>query len=205
MTNARNKRLLVVLLALALLAGSVMALGSTFAWEIDKSKEGTPLASTQYFNVSVKYYDGTGYNTSLLTVPPTSGVLWCPGYTKIIYVAITNNEKFIVECSMNLIVSEHSFDDMMQFSVIAKNLKSETASHPANWAEFTQSPNSAQILSEGSHTIFPLTAIAPGDTAYYALAIHMDERATSKYQNLSLDMKFQLTVNSNDAPVSSQE
>lgn len=199
MRNAGNKKLRLVLLALALLSLSVVALGGTFANQViyDELKGDFSENSTLDYKVDVKYYDSAkqSYTEDLLTSSVFDSTLWCPGYTKIVYLKITNNEAFPVDCTLNMTVNETGFDDTLRYAIINENLKAEDAEHPKNWKDFAV--DNSFLLSKTTHTLIDKKTFGNNDSQYYALAIHMDENATNQYQNQKLDMTFNFSVNAN--------
>lgn len=206
MTYPKNRRMLVLLLALVLLAGGITALGSTFATRVkDSEGEGVPLGDGKDFYVTVNYHDGSGYNTELMNKPTfVEDALWCPGKTEIVYLAVTNYENFPVKCTLSMNVSKNEFDDMLKYAVIDENLKADNTNHPANWAAFEKDAEGSHILKKSTDTetnnVFEGVTLNIEETRYFALAIHMDESATSIYQNKLLDMTFNLRVNAEYEP-----
>lgn len=204
MTNAGNKKLLVVLLALALFACSVMALGGTFATQVDK--EGTTLIedtngpTVLNYKVALTYSDSPeGTSNNLLSVKPYANTLWCPGYTKIIYVEVVNNEAFPVECTLNFDVTANGFDDKMTYAVLAPDSNGELTQY-SNWDSFYTAAGTKSDLKElREYPIFtdlPLTSEA---STTYAVAIHMSEDASNQYQNKQLAITVDFRVDANYA------
>lgn len=200
MTNAGNKKLLALLVTLVLLAAGLIAMGSTFATQLVLDDKGAQaLDKNLNFDVSVNCYDGNGYNAPMLTDAAvfTSDTYWCPGQTQIVYFAVENNENFIVKTTMDMVVSANGFDDMLRYAVIRKDLKAAT-DQPANWTEFVTLAGSSAPLAIATNPVFSEIDIAPNTTEYFALAIHMQEEASSHYQNKELQMKFQFRVDANE-------
>ena len=207
MTNAGNKKLLVVLLALALFACSVMALGGTFATQVDKSGKQEVIDNGEEvlaYEVDLLYSSTeNGSYTSLLNVDPFEGTLWCPGYTKVIYFKVVNKENFPVEATFNLKVTENGFDDMMAYTVLAP-VDGALPSH-ATWSTFQEKSSSLTSLKQnGLYPVFKDKLLNSNDTIIYAVAIHMKEAATNQYQSKQLKMDFMFHINSDYKPDGTQ-
>jgi len=195
MRNAGNKKLLAVLLALALLACSVMALGSTLASQTEVDKKNTTekslLDSEGEYKVTVAY--GDNYEHVLSNASPifSAGDLWCPGYTKIVDLKITNNEEFPVEVMLNMVVGESDLNEVMYYALLGDV-------QPTSWGSI--SDDAKKLLSEGEKTIVKAENLQKGQSCDCKLAVHMSEAATNKYQNKTLDVNFELIVNANYKP-----
>lgn len=215
MTNAGNKKLLVVLLALALFACSVMALGGTFATQVDYlnkdlEKDFSYNKKLDY-NVDIQFYapEGNEEYKDFLKVSPLNGTVWCPGYTKIVYLKVTNNEAFPVDCELGMTVDQSGFGETLKYAVIY-GLKPNAEDHPSDWKSFNNRANeTGTLIKQGnletkdySHTVFDRAVFASSETnsQYFALAIHMDENATNQYQNAELDLTFHFRVNADNKP-----
>lgn len=205
MRNAGNKKLRLVLLALALLSLSMVALGGTFADpnRLDRGETtATPFDSNPNelkYNVAINYSDTKdGTQLNLLTGKPYAGTFWCPGFTKIIYITVANNEPFPVECFLDLKVTENGFDDMMTYAVINPTNTAEYS----NWQEFLKAAdvNGTLQQSDNSYSIFKDEYLKHHENAVYAVGIHMSEEATNKYQNEQLVLNFDFRVEAMNAP-----
>lgn len=201
MTNAGNKKLLALLVTLVLLAAGLIAMGSTFATQVDlDGKDG--VSTDSGFNVIVNAYENGQYSKTLQADAAffTSDASWCPGYTQILYFSVTNNEAFPVKTAMNMNVTKSGFDNMLSYAVVPQDLKAEDAAHPDNWADFVKMAGESEELKLNSNTVFSNIDMAPGETRYYALGIHMSEQASSHYQNKMMDMNFSFRVDANSTP-----
>lgn len=211
MTNAGNKKLLALLVTLVLLAAGLIAMGSTFAGQVNYDDDMVVLNTNKNvmtYKVDIECYDpsATGndpYVLSLMTnadVFTGNNVYWCPGKTEIVYLRITNNEKFPIDCSLDMNVEESGFDNVLSYAVIPEDLKTGTVTHPANWREFMGAATVNGTLTVGSedkNLLFENAPIEAGGVRYYAVAMHMDEKATSEYQGKTLEMTFDFRVNAN--------
>ena len=215
MMNAANKRPLLLVLTLAILLCGAMALGGT--WATNFTAEGTQDTTTYgsdntlNYNVAVKY--GTSATNAYIldfsanSKPFTNNTLWCPGKTEIVYFQVTNNENFVVQCVMDLFVTENGFDNMIKYAVISNDIKT-LGNPPASWTEFVEQAVNSQssVLQVCSTTdtdiknpVFTVD-LAPNASQCYALAIHMEELTPNKYQNEALNMNIRFRVNANYIP-----
>ena len=198
MKNAGNKRPILILLALAIILFSGMALGSTFASQVNKTDRQLETPDGKY-NVVVKYHDGTGYNKSLDNKTPvlTKDIIWCPGYTKIVYFQLANKEAFPVECTLTMTAKESDLNQALTYAVLG-NLQPNSANHPKSWKEVTA--EKSQLKARESVAIIKEATLVGDGKQYCAIAIHMDENAGNQYLNKSVDIDFQLVINANYKP-----
>jgi len=197
MRNAGNKKLRLVLLALALLSLSMVALGGTLAngTEVDMANTTQQeLTNTdKEYNISISCRDTANSAVTLASDTPifTDDVLWCPGYTKLVYLDITNNEAFPANCTLTMKVGESKLNNVMVYATGSGN--------PTSWNDILTSWN-PQKLTAGSHAVFSNVNFQKNAKKTFALAVHMNESATNEYQNQTLDISFELTVNANFKP-----
>lgn len=200
--NAGHKRLKLLLLTLAILACSVVALGGTLASN-DSINTMDYKVSLLCYNPATNQYDLPVYGENAYH-PYTADVLWCPGYTKIVYLKIVNEEEFPVESELDIIFESNGFGKMLSYAVIY-GLQPNTQNHPENWAEFKDRANISGVLEKNallapnrsSYKVAKLAQLDPDEKGarYYALAIHMDEKTPNEYQGQSMDLNFYLRVN----------
>lgn len=201
MKNAGNKRLMLLLLALAMLICGVM--GSTFATQVNKS-DGQDNRYVDNNDNGLDYQIDLTYHTldnaiqhSFLTATPFASAPWCPGYTKVVYLSIKNNEDFPVECTLTINADNKKLGQVMAYAVI----KNPAASY-SNWGAFKEASLSKGYLADENPTVFNIPATAPltaGGAEEYALAIHMDETASNTYQDETMNMTFKLEINADYA------
>ena len=201
MMNAGNKRPLLLVLTLVILLCGAMALGNTFATQVNKSDsyDGQYVANgdnTLNYNISLTYHTMDNNTTELpfLTSAPFASATWCPGYTKVVYLTVKNNEAFPVECILTIDDGNSELGKVMSYAVI-KN----PASSYSDWGTFKTAEGCVVgHLSDENPTVFDYPAALPltaGNTQTYALAIHMDEEANNTHQKLKMEMSFNLTIN----------
>lgn len=196
MRNAGNKKLLALLVTLALLAMGLFAMGSTFAGQVDRSDgDKEKLTDTQDFSITVDYYANGSYSKPLLVGSPvfTENVLWCPNKTEIVYLKIASGEDFPVESTLSMEVGSNGLNDVMEY-VILPGLTPTSANLPKSWADLK---DNAVKLTAGSQPIFTNLAMNDNTPVYYAVALHMNENASSDYQNKALNLTFKLRTDAN--------
>lgn len=203
MTKSINKRLLILLAALVLVCGGMAALNGTFAAQVDTSGSATELIG-KAFQADLQYWNGAEY-VSLLngtSQPFTEASKWCPGRSEIVYLKLISNESFPINSTLSLEVDESGFDDTISFAVLPQDLLTDTTAHPTSWAAFASAANGAAVLAEGVHELMKVEPLMPGEeqAQYLALCMHMDESASSEYQNKQLSMKFTLRLDAEYEP-----
>lgn len=203
MTKSVNKRLLILLAAFVLVLGGMWALRGTFASMVNYN-DGVEkkLEGEQQYYVALQYWNGSGY-VSLLgdnaQQPFTDGSAMCPGRSEIAYLQVTNNEKFPIDTILSLDVTSSGFDNTISYAVLEGDWV-DKPDHPASWSEFAAKANGSKVLSVAKHELQKLEPLAAGETRWLAVCIHMDESATSAYQNKRMEMKFDLRMNANYKP-----
>ena len=208
MMNAGNKRLKLLLLTLAILACSVVALGGTLAGGVDRS-EGKSAQTLQNdtanhldYAVDILYADRSGGNyQTVLGHNPFAGALWCPGYTKVVYFKVYNHEAFALEATLDLKITDSEFGNTMTYAVLAPG-SDGTLSQPGNWNEFmTASGNhNAVLVAQKDYNVFKQVLLQSGQETIYAVAIHMSEDASNQYQGKTMEINFDFRVDSDSAP-----
>ena len=229
MMKARKRRpVFLSAVILAVLLGSVI-IGSTFAYTWQDSVSYTKNAEsigTLDYAVDLKYAKTRGVAdnsyASLLaanTAAFNDSMLWCPGRTELVYLQLTNNELFAVDCSLKLNVTNSEFDDVLTYAVedvltyaVIDDLKSTSNEHPSSWGNFYANAGVKGVLTEGEHALrsVPVSAesndktdkirLSPNESHFLTLAIHMNEEAPSDYEGKKLEFSFDLHVDANYKP-----
>lgn len=201
MSKTISKKLVLLMIALAILCVGFIALSGTFATQVSYDSEMKELSEKDFY-VDLMHLSGDTYTTLLgdgsQAFPDSS--FWCPGRSEILYLKVVNNEAFPVDCTLTLDVNNSGFDDVLRYAVINDQLIPGDHSHPTSWTEFVSRTDGAKVLKEAVHEIMPQTLLAPNSEVYLALCIHMDENASSDYQNKTLLMNFALRTNANYQP-----
>lgn len=200
----KKSKKLFLLIALVVLAVGVTALSGTFATGVNK--EGDEEASENAFNVTLEYYDywnePQGYKALDKVFDKTFP--WCPGRTEVLYLKLTNGEKFPVECGLTMVAGESELNDVFTYAVL-KNLQRNDTNHPQDWNGFKSSAvfdilQEESNMKQGNLPAYPLTVLNASETVYFAVGLHMSENATNEYANKQLPLTFSLRVNANYEP-----
>jgi len=213
MKSGRRKTVY-ILAALIVLAAGVALVGGTLAYNLGVNQSGagdTPENGKDYA-VSFDYFSESA-NAYASVVQADSnaikeGKFWCPGRTEIFYLRIKNNEKFPVECTVKLNVLNTEFGDTLTYSaIIADLLGNNKKNHPSDWAEFKAKADGEKELEVGSHKLLNEYLLVPAaytesgvNETYVAVAIHMDEKASSIYQNKKMEFTFSIQVDAEYEP-----
>lgn len=218
-----RKRTIFILMAVLVLAAGIVMAGNTFASQVDKQSGNEVAVDTvspgsDSYNVDIAYYTGNDsagnpQYQSLKAKGSTfsDGMIWCPDRTEIAYIKITNQELFPVECAPILVAAKPDtqtvdLGDVMNFAV-KTGWKTPADMNAANWKQLLDWADGSGGLSAGRHTALKavngqqaMYPLAPGESAYFALAMHMNETASDKYQQASLDLQIILDVDANYKP-----
>lgn len=200
----KKSKKLFLLIALVVLAVGVTALSGTFATGVNKI--GEPEYYDTPFTVTLEYYDYwnelQGYKALDKVFDQTFP--WCPGRTEVLYLKLTNGEKFPVECGLTMAAGKSELNDVFTYAVL-KNLQRNDTNHPQDWDNFKSSivyeviqPESK--MTQGDLLAYPLTVLNAGETVYFAVGLHMSESATNEYANKQLPLTFNLRINADFEP-----
>ena len=150
MMQTGRKKTVFILAALIVLALGVALVGNTLATGINRNSQADELkGQAGVYNVDISYLAADKHYVSLNVQDGASfskDMFWCPGRTEIVYLKITNYEKFIVECSPILSVSKDStqtanLGDVLTYAVI-HNLKTPADLQDySNWDQFLNAAN----------------------------------------------------------------
>jgi len=215
MMRAGKSRSAFLSAAMLILALGVVFIGGTLAYTFGESvvydlNEGE---ESEKYAVDLQYYNGSGYVSML--EPESAAVFsdstyWCPGRTEIAYLKLKNNEEFTVNCTLTLEVENSTFGDTLSYAVIKDDLSAKGENHPANWKQFKEKADVSGVLSSNangtvSHKLLEKQELSfknanDGEDEYVlAVAIHMDEKATSQYEEAEMKLYFKLQVDANFA------
>lgn len=214
------RRMKLFSLMVALIVAGLAVVGGTWATQVDygsTSSEGESIdteGEDNKYAVDLQYWNGTNY----VTVTDNSlfaDSLWCPGRTEVVYMKIVNQEQFPVDVGLTMNVSDLDAGNLSEVLTAAWLLKEkgglEYADKPTNWGAFYEmAGTNVGELSSGSIPVVAGThneyVLAPDSGELtIALAIHMDESATSDYASEGVDLDFILRVNADRKPGSMTE
>ncbi len=202
-----KRRWLYSLLSLVLCVA--MFLGTTLAWFSDTiSLSGRVEAGK--LKIDFQKYDGTEYVTlrgsdKNIFDDGDTETYWEPGMTKILYLAVKNQETLPVKYQILIDVSgieaeDGTFEYALYDGVQAPSEQQAALDATADlnvvdrWAELKKfdGVQKGTILSE-TYTAAPQGRLdAQGDVDYFALAVHMSEEAGNEYQGKDIDVNVTL-------------
>lgn len=201
MTRTVNKRLLILLAAFVLVCGGMIALRGTFASQVEYTDSNKVELDGKSFNVDLQYWNGTDY-VSLFAgnaQPFSDTSLWCPGRSEIVYLRLVSEENFPINAVLSLKVGNNGFDDVISYAVMQQDLLADSAAHPTSWSDYVSRTEGAKVLAGNTtHELLEVTPLT--DSQCLALCLHMDESATSQYQNKQLSMNFALRLDADYEP-----
>lgn len=173
-----------------------MFVGSTFAWFTDSvtSADNKIVAGT--LQIQLLMHDGKEYVDISDSTKPIFGdgsiaqnnnaqTLWEPGKTQVAYLALHNNGELALKYTVQLDVTNTKNDlyQVMKYAV-TPDAQYNTVTQ---WDE-TQ----GKAVAEGRQPVSDVVSLDVDQTHYFALSIHMDEKADNSYQAGEID--FDLTV-----------
>ena len=206
----KSKKSALLLSFTSLLLCFAMLAGSTFAWFTDTATTGVNKIvagnldvellmykeGADYVNISKEPAPIFGSKTSTVAQNNNLDTLWEPGKTQVAYLAIKNEGNLDLKYQVALNVTNPAdgkdLYQVMQYA-IAPNAKGTDSVLPA-WTAGNFVTPGAQIVS-GTNTDGADPAgvkLLHGETHYFALLVHMDDKAGNAYQNGKVE--FDLTV-----------
>lgn len=203
MFKAAKSRFFFLVVIMAVLALGVTAVGGTLAYN---SSAGQPLAEGDKQKLDLLYSKGSSETyTSMFSSNAaafTSSLKWYPGKTEIVYLKVQNVATNAMDCKLSLAVDSSGFGNMLTYAAIP-DLTAKTSGHPTNWGDFKSVAESSGYagtlkVTQEDGPYHPLTndlTLAAGESRHLALAIHMDENASSQYENAVMNLHFVLQMN----------
>lgn len=188
---------------LSLLICAALLVGTTFAWFTDSvaNKGNRIQAGTLDIdllmdrNLDGTYdviSDGTG---DLFSQATGNGILWEPGKTEIVYLAVRNNGSLALNYNILLNVEDAGLANALEYAVI-DNAQAADLTEVENWAQLKQFAGvqtgrltAGQIVAAPNGTLDEIAHTGQqNETDYFALAVHMDEQAGNEYANGSISI-----------------
>lgn len=168
---------------LALLLCMSMLVGSTFAWFTDSatSANNKIVAGT----LDVDLLKGTAADTYTSIADEDAAifddtVIWEPGKTQIVYLAVANNGNLDLKYNIALNVIDGGLIGALEYAIVdGAKFGDITAT---SWAELKANAQTGEVAA-GTTVAAPNGAIkANEDMEFFALAVHMKEEAGDMYQ-----------------------
>ena len=205
MTNEKLTRRALLSSVLALVLCFTMLLGTTFAWFTDEAVSSGNKIIAGNLDVKLWLYDAHGNGTeitkdstpifganSLIAQNSNADTLWEPGKTQVAYLAIENAGNLDLKYQVALEAKNevNNLCDVMQYTITPN---ATTANKVSGW-----DASAAKTVSVGTQIVSVNEAggtdlvLKKGETHYFALSIHMDEKAGNEYKNG--EVEFDITV-----------
>ena len=208
MTNAKLTRRALLSSVLALVLCFTMLLGTTFAWFTDEAVSSGNKIIAGNLDVKLWLYDAHGNGTEITkdsapifggenslaatANPDSANTVWEPGKTQVAYLAIENAGNLDLKYQVALEAKNevNNLCDVMQYTITPN---ATTANKVSGW-----DASAAKTVSVGTQIVSVNEAggtdlvLKKGETHYFALSIHMDEKAGNEYKNG--EVEFDITV-----------
>ena len=200
MKKATKSALFMSILSLILCVS--MFLGTTFAWfthsasntanrieagSLDVKLLMDKLGDGNYADIS----DGSGDIFS----ETGNGINWEPGKTEIVYLAVKNAASLDLKYNIVLNITDNGIADSLEYAIL-DGAKAADLAGVTDWATLKQYAG-AQVGEVASGTVVaaPNGQLLDTETDYFALAVHMKEKAGNVFQNKSvtIDVAVQAT------------
>lgn len=184
-TYSTKRPLIMALLALVLCLS--MLVGTTFAWFTDSASSSNnrivsgnlavdllmyQKASDSY--VSIK--DGEG---DIFSAATGNGILWEPGKTEIVYLAVKNDGSLDLKYNILLNITDGGLIGSLEYAVLANTKNTDMTA--TSWADLRAVAETGNVAA-GTTLAAPNGKLEAGATEYFALAVHMKEEAGNEYQ-----------------------
>ncbi len=191
MTKTKSTKRALLLSALALLACVSMLVGSTFAWFTDNvTSAGNRIVSGVLTVDLLMDKDGTYTSIKngtgdIFSEETGNGVLWEPGKTEIVYLAVANTGTLDLKYNILLNVTDGGLIGSLEYAVLDNVKKADMIAE--DWEQLKSVAQTGDV-QDGIMMAAPNGAIkanADPELArdYFALAVHMKEEAGNEYQD----------------------
>ena len=208
MTNLNTKRTLLSSI-IALLICITMLLGTTFAWFTDSATSAGNVIQTGTLDVQLLMYNGTDYvdisesdkaifgEGGLINEwEPDTDMLWEPGKTQIVYLAIKNDGDLSLKYNILIDITDNNLIGALEYAIIdgATNADAQ-ALGIASWGDITATDDVQTGLIAAGRTIAAENGkLQPEGYDYFALAVHMSESAGNEYKNKDITLDISVVA-----------
>ena len=203
MRTMRTPRLMLLLLAAALLVTGALAFGGTFAIEekLELTGEETKLDDTVAFDVSVMQVYPDGAKPLMVNGAVNAWqVDWCPNRSEIVYLQLQNNEDFPVEMTLTMDVNALNHSDMFAYAAVPGITESTNPCN--NWEDFAaKAAHTGNLVNDASLYVLQKVTVWPNSIYDCALGLHMNKEATApdpEDKEPLMSLGFTFTVNANE-------
>ncbi len=191
----KNTKRALLLSALALVMSVAMLIGSTFAWFTDSATSGNNKIVAGTLDVDLLMADTAGNYASIAGVDEAifgDDILWEPGKTQIVYLAVANNGNLDLKYNIALNVIDGGLIGSLEYAIVDGAKYGDIDTNATSWdaLKATENVQTSDVVA-GTAVAAPKGAITVAEkTEYFALAVHMKEDADNKYQgkNITIDI-----------------
>ena len=206
MTNLKPLKRALLSSVLSIVLCVSMLLGTTFAWFTDSVTSTSNTITTGTLDIDLYEHVSETEKREITNEanPLFAGdILWEPGRTEVRYLSLTNEGTLALKYKVVIDVetkndTNYSLTDVMYYQIIpGAEYGSVTAWDYDDENAVEKGRNEAQFKSD--EKVVDMTLL-PGQTHYFALAVHMDEEADNNYQgnfedpNAAKKITFDITV-----------
>lgn len=204
--NKKSTKRALLSSVLSLVLCMAMLVGTTFAWFTDsvtstgnRIKSGTLQVDllmdkneTGNADDYVSIADGNG---DIFSEAAGNGILWEPGKTEIVYLAVANEGNLALKYNIVLDITDNGLAGALEYAIIA-GAKATDLAAATKWAD-VETYTGAQVgdMPTGRQVAAPNGKLEENGIDYFALAVHMKEEAGNEYQekDIVIDVQVQAT------------
>lgn len=204
----KNTKRSMLISGLCLLLTAVMLMGSTFAWFTDSVTNTGNKIEAGTLNVDLLM--DKAHNGNYVSIADETGAIfssdkdgngynWEPGMTQVVYLAVQNNGSLALNYSFVLDVVDNGLVGSLEYAVL-NGTKAENMTEVKTWEDVVAKatadvPTTGAVgdVTAGETSFTPGRVLEAGETAYFAMAVHMKEEAGNPYQDgsVTIDVKLQ--------------
>ena len=189
----------------SMIACVALFVGTTFAWFTDKVENTDNVISSGNFSVTLLMdKDGSGIEEYQDISDNTTKIFdttskWEPGRTEIAYLAVQNTGDFAVLFDCDIVPSavdgKKNLGDVLECAVLDNLQVGELTA--SNWDELKAPLTVGEnyfLKTSASRTALRDTKVEKGETHYFAIALHMQDAATTDYTDASVSIDLQINA-----------
>lgn len=203
----KNTKRSMLISGLCLLLTAVMLMGSTFAWFTDSVTNTGNKIEAGTLNVDLLM--DKAHNGNYVSIADETGAIfssdkdgngynWEPGMTQVVYLAVQNNGSLALNYSFVLDVVDNGLVGSLEYAVL-NGTKAEDMTEVKTWEAVVEKatadmPTTGAVgdVTDGETSFTPGRVLEAGETAYFAMAVHMKEEAGNPYQDGSVTIDVKL-------------
>ncbi|MBE5869381.1 MAG: right-handed parallel beta-helix repeat-containing protein, partial [Lachnospiraceae bacterium] len=127
-----------------------------------------------------------------------NGILWEPGKTEVVYLAVENAGKLALNYNLILNVTNDSgnqaaLEEALTYAIVP-NVDRTQVNPYGSWSQILADASDTGAVPAGYSTAAPNGALEAGQTDYFALAVHMNETAGNEFQAQALTIDVQVVA-----------